>query len=240
MWLADHGPDRQQHALALVVARAVLVRLAEVADGDGPVDRADDVAEGDRAGLAGQHVAAAHAPLRAHQAGALEREEDLLEVGLGQARALGDVAHRGRARPRRRAARARAGRGWRSHLGSTPSRAPLYEVRGAEPRRRWFPRSTSPVTVARRRQAQAWTNSYFPTTAGPASPTSFRRCSAPRRRARLDAGGASPTRPRWCCSSSTAWAGSSSRPGSPLAPDHRRHGRRSRSQRWRPRPRPPP
>ena len=49
------------------------------------------------AGGAGQHVAAADAPLRAHQAGALEGEQDLLEVGLGEAGALGDVAHRRRA-----------------------------------------------------------------------------------------------------------------------------------------------
>ena len=41
--LADHGPDRQQHALALVVAGAVGVRLAEVAEDDRPVDRADDL-----------------------------------------------------------------------------------------------------------------------------------------------------------------------------------------------------
>ena len=44
----------------------------------------------------GQHVAAADAALGAHQAGALQREQDLLEVRLGQAGALGDVAHRRR------------------------------------------------------------------------------------------------------------------------------------------------
>ena len=65
-------------------------------------------------GRAGQHVAAAHAPLRPHQAGALQGEQDLLEVGLGEAGALGDVADR-RRRPRRRAAPATAGPGWRSH-----------------------------------------------------------------------------------------------------------------------------
>ena len=37
--LADVGPDRQEHALALVVAGAVGVGLAEVAGHDGPVDR---------------------------------------------------------------------------------------------------------------------------------------------------------------------------------------------------------
>ena len=50
------------------------------------------------AGVAGEHVAAADAALGAHQPGALEGEQDLLEVGLGQAGALGDVAHRRRAR----------------------------------------------------------------------------------------------------------------------------------------------
>ena len=47
-------------------------------------------------GRAGQHVAAADAPLGAHQPGALEGEQDLLQVRLGEAGALGDVAHRRR------------------------------------------------------------------------------------------------------------------------------------------------
>ena len=50
------------------------------------------------AGGAGQHVAAADAPLGAHEPGALEGEQDLLQVGLGEAGALGDVAHRRGAR----------------------------------------------------------------------------------------------------------------------------------------------
>jgi hypothetical protein len=81
--LAEHSPDGEQHALALVVAGAVLVGLAEVADRDGAVDRAHDVRERDGRRLAGQHVAAAHPPLGPDQAGALERQEDLLEIGLG-------------------------------------------------------------------------------------------------------------------------------------------------------------
>jgi hypothetical protein len=92
--LAHHVPDGEQHALALVVAGPVLVGLAEVAQRDGTVDRADDVAERDGLGFAGQHVAPAHAPLRPHQPGALQRQQDLLEVGLGQRGALGDVADR--------------------------------------------------------------------------------------------------------------------------------------------------
>ena len=92
--LADVGPDREQHALALVVAGAVGVGLAEVAGHDRAVDGADDLGEADLLRVAGQDVAAADAPLRAHQTGALEGEEDLLEVRLGEARALGDVADR--------------------------------------------------------------------------------------------------------------------------------------------------
>ena len=42
----------------------------------------------------GEHVAAADASLGADQSGALERQQDLLEVGLGQTGALGDVPDR--------------------------------------------------------------------------------------------------------------------------------------------------
>ena len=49
-------------------------------------------------GVAGQDVAAADTALGAHQPGTLEGEQDLLEVRLGQAGALGDVAHRRRPR----------------------------------------------------------------------------------------------------------------------------------------------
>ena len=94
--LADVGPDGQQDALALVVAGPVGVGLAEVAGGDRAVDGGDDLGQRDLLGRAGQDVAAADAPLGAHQTGALEGEQDLLEIGLGQPGALGDVAHRGR------------------------------------------------------------------------------------------------------------------------------------------------
>ncbi len=93
------GPHTEQDALTFVVARAVLMGSAEVAGYDRPVDGADDLAERDVVGRAGQDVAPAHAPLRSDQPGTLERQQDLLEVGLGQARALSDVAHRGRGAP---------------------------------------------------------------------------------------------------------------------------------------------
>ena len=48
--LAGRVPDGEQHALTLVVARAVLVRLAEVAERDRPVDRRQDLGEADVVG----------------------------------------------------------------------------------------------------------------------------------------------------------------------------------------------
>ncbi len=95
--VAHVAPDAEQDALALVVAGAVLVGAAEVADHDRPVDGAHDLAQGDLLGIAGQHVAAPDAPLRPHEAGPLQGEQDLLEVGLREAGALGDVAHGRRA-----------------------------------------------------------------------------------------------------------------------------------------------
>jgi len=93
--LADVGPHRQQHALPLVVAGAVGVRLAEVARRNGTVDGRDDLVQGDLLGRPRQHVAAADAALGAHQTGALERQEDLLEIGLREPSPHGDVAYRG-------------------------------------------------------------------------------------------------------------------------------------------------
>ena len=93
---ADVGPDGQQHALAFVVAGTVLVGLAEVTDHDRPVDRADDLRQRDLCGRPRQDVAPSHAPLGPDQTRTLEGEKDLLEVRLGEARALGDVTDRRR------------------------------------------------------------------------------------------------------------------------------------------------
>jgi len=90
--LADVGPDREQDALTFVVAGAVLVRLAEVADHDRSVNGAHDLAEGYLFRPAGKHVAAADAALGPDEAGALQCQQDLLEIRLRKARALGDVA----------------------------------------------------------------------------------------------------------------------------------------------------
>ncbi len=95
--LADVGPDREQDTLPLVVAGPVLVRQPEVAGDDRAVDGGHDLGEGDLRRGAREHVATADAALGADEPGTLQREEDLLEVGLGKPGALGDVPHRGRA-----------------------------------------------------------------------------------------------------------------------------------------------
>lgn len=89
-------PHGQQHALPLVIARAVLVRFAEIAGDDGPVNRAHNLTQGDLLGRPSQDVATPDPSLGTHQTGALQGEENLLEVGLGQTGALGDVANRRR------------------------------------------------------------------------------------------------------------------------------------------------
>ena len=93
---ADVGPHRQQHALAFVVAGAVLVGLAEVADHDRAVDRADDLRQRDVRRRSGQDVAPANAALGPHQTCALEGEKDLFQVWLGKPGALGNVTDRRR------------------------------------------------------------------------------------------------------------------------------------------------
>jgi hypothetical protein len=49
-------------------------------------------AESDRGGLTGEDVTAADAPLRSHEPCAFQGQQDLLEIGLRQTGALGDVA----------------------------------------------------------------------------------------------------------------------------------------------------
>lgn len=79
--------------MAFVITRAVLVWLTEVTDHDGTIDRADDRSEGHFLWRTGQHVATADSTLGADQARALQREEDLFEVGLGERGSLSDVAY---------------------------------------------------------------------------------------------------------------------------------------------------
>lgn len=93
-----HVPDGEQHALALVVARAALVGLAEVAKSDGPVHGRDDLGQPDLVRISGEHITAAHASLGANESGTLQCQKDLLQIGLGKSGAFGNVAHRGRPR----------------------------------------------------------------------------------------------------------------------------------------------
>ena len=65
---------------------------------DRAVDGAHDLGQRDLRRGTGEDVAAADAALGAHEPGSFEREEDLLQVGLGESGALRDVSDRGRAR----------------------------------------------------------------------------------------------------------------------------------------------
>ncbi len=93
--IANVRPDREEDALALVIARPVLVRLAEIARHNWSVDRRDHFSERDRPGGSCEHVPAADATLGPYESGALEGEENLFEVRLGKTRPFGDIAHRG-------------------------------------------------------------------------------------------------------------------------------------------------
>ncbi len=90
---ADVGPHLEQDALAFVVARAVRVRLAEVAGHDRSVDRGDDLAERDLLRSTREHVATADAALGANEPGALQCQQNLFEIRLGESGAFGDVTH---------------------------------------------------------------------------------------------------------------------------------------------------
>ena len=198
--------DRDPHLLQHAVTLAVVVLVGE--GGERTVDGGEDLRERDLLGRAREHVAAADAALGPHQSRALDREQDLLEVGLR----AGWCARRSPSPTsgcRTRAARATAARGRRSRRGSTPSslcssgsvgghaRTPDRSRSEAAGRPRGgvtVPAVTTPVPrptrlrrrVGRRHRARAH--------------RSHRPCVAARNRP--------VTPPRWCCSCSTAWVGS--------------------------------
>ena len=127
------------------MALAVVVLVGERRER--AVDRGEDLRERDRLGRAGEHVAAADAALRAHEPRALHREQDLLEVGLGEVRALRDLLHRrGRvgAVERERQQRARGVVASGRHL-HPPMRRTSARVRRRGPAR---PVTVPPVTTA--------------------------------------------------------------------------------------------
>ncbi len=86
-------PDREQYALALVIAGSVSVRFAEVAERDRTVNRREDLAQSNRLGIASEHIPAANSALRPDDAGPLQREENLLEIWLRERCSLRDVPH---------------------------------------------------------------------------------------------------------------------------------------------------
>ena len=93
--LAHLRPHGQQGALAFVVAGTPGVGLTEVTDDDRPVDRRHHLAQRQLLRCSGQYVPTTHAPLGTHEAGALQSQEDLFQVGLGEPGALGDIPDRG-------------------------------------------------------------------------------------------------------------------------------------------------
>lgn len=93
--IANIGPYAQKHALSLVVTGAVTVRLAKITSDDRTVDRGHDLGERDRFGVSSEDIAASDTALGPDQSHALETEQDLLEVRLGESGALGEVPYRG-------------------------------------------------------------------------------------------------------------------------------------------------
>ena len=170
-------------------------------------------------GRPGEHVAAADAPLRPHEPGALDRQQDLLEVGLGKVRALRDLLHRRRplaAVQREREQRAGGVVAPRRHLhGPIVAR----DTHRGDARARlvrcdqWRPtpvRLSSSARLSTARRSRAWS----------------RRCSGARDASWLpEPARDAPTRS--CCWCSTVWAGSAvAGPREPDA-DARGDGRRA-------------
>ena len=94
--IARFLPDREEHALAFVVARTILVRLPEVPECDGTVDRRNDLGEADLVGWSAEDVPSTHASFGTNQTGAFQGEQDLLEVRLRKSSPLRDVSDAGR------------------------------------------------------------------------------------------------------------------------------------------------
>jgi hypothetical protein len=90
------SPHAEKYALALVVTRAVLVGLAEVASGDRSIHGGDNLSQSYGFGGPGEDVPASDAAFRSDQSHALQTEQDLLKIGLGESGALSEVTHRGR------------------------------------------------------------------------------------------------------------------------------------------------
>ncbi len=97
--VASHvGPDAEEHALSLVVAGAVLMGLAKVTGDNRPVNGSYDFGQRDRFRGSRQDVAASDAAFGTDEPDALENQQNLLKIRLGQTGALGQVSYGGRPR----------------------------------------------------------------------------------------------------------------------------------------------
>lgn len=85
-------PNPEEDALALMIARAVLMWSAKVADANRAVDGTHDFSEGDLGRIASENISTPNATFRADEASPLQSKENLFEVRLRECRARGDVA----------------------------------------------------------------------------------------------------------------------------------------------------
>jgi hypothetical protein len=92
--VADLAPYGEQHTLTFVVARAVLVGVAEVASLDWSVDGSNDLRQADLVGRAGKQISAANASLGLDEPCTFEREQDLFQIWLGESGAFRYVPDR--------------------------------------------------------------------------------------------------------------------------------------------------
>jgi len=89
----NFGPDAEQNALAFVVARPIPVGLAKVTGDNRSIHRGHNFGQGNSVGRSSQEVPPADSPLGAHQTNSLEGEQNLLEVGLRESGAGGQVSN---------------------------------------------------------------------------------------------------------------------------------------------------
>ena len=207
--------DADPHLLEHAVALAVVVLADTVVSG--PSTAARISASVISLGRAGEHVAAADAALGAHEPGALHREQDLLEVRLGEVGALRDLLDRRRPvglvqrerqqRPGRVVAARRDlhPRSWsRSDAGRGERAVDPVAVGGL---RTWSVASRRCPSPCRRRLRRA-----------AASPRSSRRSLGGRRRRLAARRRCATPRSRGRCSCSTASAGTRSTRTAALLP----------------------
>src|SRR5881296_1274729 len=99
--LLQHSPDGPDAARSLRTTSLGIDGMEVAIDFEGDVLRGfDHVLDGDDVGLTGEMIAALGATDRIHQAGTPQPQEDLLDVIVGQALLLGELARRDRPLPR--------------------------------------------------------------------------------------------------------------------------------------------